>query len=108
MALGREINARRPELVGCWLVETELRRACLRSTGVTQEIVTGLLDRMNLTEVPWSVFQQAGQLPGRDLRSLDALHLAAALQLDVDRLITYDTRMATAARAVGLHVQAPS
>jgi predicted nucleic acid-binding protein len=39
---------------------------------------------------------------------LDALHLAAAIQLDVDHVVTYDLRMAEAARLLGLHVLAPA
>lgn len=43
------------------------------------------------------------------LRSLDAIHLAAALSLGADLgvVVTYDVRMADAARALGLDVAAP-
>ena len=43
------------------------------------------------------------------LRSLDAIHLAAAQLLgdDLTRVITYDQRMTTAAEALGLIVSAP-
>ncbi len=107
-ALRSEIEALRPELISCWLLETELRRACVRRAEVAQEIVTGLIDRIDLSEVPASLFRQAGQLPGASLRSLDALHIAAAIQLDVDHLVTYDVRMAESARLLGLKVLAPT
>ena len=44
------------------------------------------------------------------LRSLDALHLAAALDLgdDLDGIITYDERLASAAAALGIAVIAPA
>ena len=42
------------------------------------------------------------------LRSLDALHLAAAIRLGVDAVVTYDTRMTQAARDLGLVVLAPA
>jgi predicted nucleic acid-binding protein len=44
------------------------------------------------------------------LRSLDALHLAAALELgdELDGIVTYDDRLATAARHHGVAVLAPA
>jgi len=45
-----------------------------------------------------------------DLRSLDAIHLAAARALGdaLAELITYDRRMAEAAEGIGLRVIAPA
>lgn len=42
------------------------------------------------------------------LRSLDAIHLATAVLLDVDAVVTYDDRLAMAAGHNGLAVSAPS
>jgi uncharacterized protein len=44
------------------------------------------------------------------LRSLDALHLATALEArdELDGLVTYDNRMAASARALGFAVLAPT
>ena len=43
-----------------------------------------------------------------ELRSLDAAHLATALSLEVDLdFVTYDDRLAAAARAAGLRVVQP-
>jgi predicted nucleic acid-binding protein len=41
------------------------------------------------------------------LRSLDAIHLATAVLLDADVIVTYDDRLAEAARHNGLAVAAP-
>lgn len=41
------------------------------------------------------------------LRSLDAIHVASAMLLDVDLLITYDDRMADAGQLNGLRCAAP-
>ena len=43
------------------------------------------------------------------LRSLDALHLATALGIysDIEYFLTYDVRLADAARHVGFHVVSP-
>ncbi len=63
---------------------------------------------MDLYELPAPLFRQAGLLPGPTLRSLDALHLAAAIALDVDALVTYDSRLAEAAQSVGIEVIQPA
>jgi predicted nucleic acid-binding protein len=44
------------------------------------------------------------------LRSLDAIHLATVLQLgdDVGQLVTYDDRMAEAARQLGIKTARPT
>lgn len=98
-----------PDLVAGQLLETELRRVVWRTGGMlAQETVTALLSRVTLYELPPSVFRSAGLLPGEHLRSLDALHLAAAVRLDVDAVLTYDSRMSDAARSVGLAVMAPA
>jgi hypothetical protein len=43
------------------------------------------------------------------MRALDAVHIAAAMSLgpDLGVVITYDERMAAAARLFGLHVTSP-
>jgi len=48
--------------------------------------------------------------PGVSLRSLDAIHLAAAqlIAADLRVVLTYDQRMAAAATALGFSVDAPS
>jgi len=88
------------------LLETELRRLGIRLS-VQQEHVTLLLERLDLLLPDDAVFRDAGLLPGSALRSLDALHVAAALRWAADAMVTYDERQAAAARAVGLEVAAP-
>ena len=93
-------------LVACLLLEIELRRLVLRENG-SQADVTTLLDTIELAGLPAAVYRQAGLLPGTTLRSLDAIHLASALALGVDAVLTYDTRMTEAAHAIGIAVEAP-
>lgn len=69
--------------------------------------VSILLDRVTLHALPRSVYTHAGLLPGRSLRSLDALHITAALRLEVDVALIYDVRMGEAAEANALKVLAP-
>lgn len=70
-------------------------------------MVTEVLHAVGLYEVPASVFREAGLLAGPGLRSLDALHLAAAVRIGVEHVVTYDERMAESARELGLGVLAP-
>lgn len=106
-ALAQTVDATEPDLVACRLLETELRRAAQRGSQLTQAEVSTFLDGVGLYAVPASLFREAGLLPGPNLRSLDALHLAAALRIGVDAVVTYDQRMADAARALGFPVIAP-
>lgn len=93
-------------LVSSTLLETELRRLAVR-VDLAQTAVTHLLERFDLVETDRSLYREAGLLPGRHLRSLGALHLAAALRVDADVMVTYDHRQADAATAIGLPVLAP-
>ena len=107
-ALARAIDDEGPDLVASLLIETELRRAAHRAPALTQAEVTEILGSINLFELPPSIFTEAGLLPGSSLRSLDALHLAAAIRLGVDCVVTYDRRMVEAATELGLTVLAPA
>lgn len=106
-ALARHIDAEGPELVSCWLLETELRRVAQRVDALTQRHISELLQGVGLYEVPPSLFREAGLLPGPQLRSLDALHLVAAIRIGVDGVVTYDARLAESAQILGLDVLAP-
>lgn len=88
------------------LLETELRRLAVR-LAAPQEHVTLVLERLDLLLPDDDVYRTAGLLPGSGLRSLDALHVAAALRWRADGIVTYDDRQAAAARGVGLEVAAP-
>lgn len=97
------------EPVACDLVRTELIRAVRRSAPDRLLQARAVLDSLTLIEVTPSIFEQAGRLDPPALRSLDAIHLAAALDLgdDLDSLVTYDDRLAEAASLNGIPVIAP-
>ncbi|WP_457206174.1 type II toxin-antitoxin system VapC family toxin [Nocardioides sp. P5_C9_2] len=107
-ALVRALDDEAPDLVASLLLETELRRVVAREPALSQAAVSDLLASISLFELSPSVFTEAGLLPGPTLRSLDALHLAAAIRLGVDHVVTYDRRMAGAAQDLGLAVLAPA
>ncbi len=94
-------------LVSSDLLETELRRVAVRE-GRDQADVTQLLDGVALAALDRAVYRSAGLLPMPHLRTLDALHLEAAMRLDATAILTYGHRLGDAARAVGLDVIAPS
>ena len=101
-----EIGAEQ-DLVSSALLEIELRRLAVR-LGLDQSAVTDLLARLDLVDPPRSLFHEAGLLPGTQLRSLDALHLATALRVDADTLVAYDARLLDAARSLGFGVHSPT
>ncbi len=93
-------------VVSSLVLETELRRAATRED-VSQELVTDILDRFDLVEPDRTVYREAGLLPGANLRTLDALHVAIALRVGADVMVSYDQRQIGAAQAAGLHTISP-
>ncbi len=94
-------------LMSSVLLETELRRLAVRED-LPQASVSEILERIDLLEPDRSLYYQAGILPGRRLRSLDALHVAAAVRVEADVFIAYDERQCQAADSIGLRVLSPS
>lgn len=106
-ALAQYLDQPDVETVGCLLLETELRRFAVRHA-IPQHEVTAILDPVSLYDMPHSLYYEAGILPGQRLRSLDALHLVAAVRLGTDVVLTYDSRMQESAAELGLEVLAIS
>lgn len=94
------------DLVSSDLLETELRRVGHRE-GLSQFDVSRCLAGVALAELTRVAFRGAGLLSMPYLRSLDALHLQCALLMEADAILTYDRRLADAAREVGLKVISP-
>jgi len=95
------------------LTRTELRRALTAcgSDEATLREADEWLEDCALVRLRPAVFDRAGRLPytGR-LRSLDALHCAAALSLGsaVSAFVAYDKRLIECAQALNLPVQSPA
>jgi predicted nucleic acid-binding protein len=96
--------------VSCDLARTELLRAVRRAAPDRVVQARAVLDSITLIEVTTSVFEEAGRLDPTVVRSIDAVHLAAALSLgdDLDGIVTYDERFAEAAQSNGVPVTSPS
>jgi hypothetical protein len=107
-ALRRWLRRKRP-LVTSALARTEVLRALLpageEAVGRGRAVLRGLA----LLRVNDRVLEAAGLLLPVALRSLDAIHLATARELgdELGSLVTYDDRLAEAARALGHRVTAP-
>ena len=103
--------AQRAGLLTSRLGVTEVRRAARRASGGRRLIqqVEDVIEAFVVIDMTPAMFERAGELGPSTLRTLDALHLAAALTLDVPLMdfITYDVRLAAAARAHGLTVASP-
>lgn len=97
------------EVVSSDLLRTELLRATRRGAPRQMPRARAVLDSITLLTLPTATFERAAELDPDGLRSLDALHLAAALELgdDLDGLVTYDNRLAEAARQYAVTVIAP-
>lgn len=69
-----------------------------------------LLEATQIVELGFDILTSAAGLAPNTLRTLDAIHIATALALgtELDAVITYDKRMADAAKAAGLMVLSPS
>lgn len=105
-ALRSELQVSQPQLVSCLLLETEIRRSATR-IGISQQSVTDLLEFIELSELPNTFYRQAGLIPPTYLRTLDAMHLTAALNMDVAGMYVYDKRLSDAVSLAGLRVRAP-
>lgn len=103
--LGRD-----PALVSSALLRVEARRGTVRRAPLRLPQVDVVLSEVEVVGIGDAVVESAGRLSDPNLRSLDAIHLATALLIneDVDALLTYDIRLADAARAHGLEVVSPA
>ena len=93
-------------LISSDLLELELRRVALRHD-ISLEFVARIIDGVELHTLDHSLFHMAGLLPMKQLRSLEVLHLAAALRTGASAMLTFDPRLAEACREVGLEVIEP-
>ncbi len=96
-------------LVSSELLVTELQRVALRQGPDAPAVAQRLIAQVRLRTLGRSILDAAGALEPIGLRSLDAIHLATALELreDIDAVISYDDRLSAAAAAHGLTVIAP-
>lgn len=96
-------------LATCELAITEVLRAVGRVAPDLHDEALDHVDRLDHIPVDRDLLLAAGKLEPAAVRSLDVVHLAAAAALEgsLGGVVTYDERMADAARARGFPVLAP-
>jgi uncharacterized protein len=106
-----DILRRDPQIVSSVLARVEIIRAVQRARArrALVDRAESILSRMALVRLEESVVATASMLRPLELRTLDAIHVATALSLApaLAGLLTYDARLASAARAAGLTVDVP-
>jgi len=94
-------------LVASMLLLTELHCAARRrGNGILISSVTTVLDGLLLVDVERSDLVTAATSEW-GLRSADSIHLATALRIEADTMVTYDAELQAAAARTGLTVVAP-
>ena len=106
----RRYLRRRNVMVSSALARAEVARALLPLGPTAIQRGHEVLNRIEILRLDDRILRAAGSLLPVGLRTLDAVHLASALQIgsDLARVITYDDRMAAAAAGLGMSVVAPS
>jgi uncharacterized protein len=104
------------DLVSCELVLTEIPRAIRRAAARDPQLPLDVLidragealDAVALLPLQRALLLAAGALVVPALRALDAIHVAAAVDLGpLDGFVSYDERQAAAARLAGLRTFSP-
>lgn len=94
-------------------VPRAIRRAVASDPRLPLEVLLSrageLFDALALLPLDRDLLSAAGTISEPALRSLDAIHVIAAVQLSpLDAFVTYDERQAAAARLAGLRTMAPT
>lgn len=97
-----------PATISSELSFVEVVRAVRRVRGDVRR-AEAVVGGVALVPVDGGIIRSAAELLPLTLRSLDAIHLATVLSLsgDVSVLVTYDTRLAQAARSMKVDVSSP-
>jgi predicted nucleic acid-binding protein len=102
---------RRPARASAALLRVELVRV-VRRAGLPRLIPEArkLLAGVHLIRLDDALLDRAADLDPIDLRSLDSIHLAAAVSLgeDLAAVVSYDERLLAAATSLGLPTATPS
>jgi uncharacterized protein len=95
--------------ISCTLARTEVLRAVRGRGSLVEATAREVLASIDLIAVDDELLDHAARLDPGILRTLDAIHVAAALavQGELDAVVTYDDRMTNAALLAGLNVHAP-
>lgn len=105
--------AQHQHLITSRLATIEVPRALKRrgpeSEASAAEPMREVLEHLQIVELDAAIALTAAAVAPATLRSLDAIHLASALAIgdELTEVVTYDLRLAAAARSAGLEVRSP-
>lgn len=99
-----------PRVFSSDLLRTETVRATRRVSTEAEVAAHQALETIDLLSFGVDTYGQAGTIEPRELRTLDALHLVAAVAAgdDLEGVVTYDDRLAGACRARSIAIAAPA
>lgn len=109
-ALRAFLETQDASVVSSALLRAEALRAVRHLGPEVLALVREGLRRVDLVGLDDRVLDTAGMLAPDVLRTLDAIHLATAIQVgdDLQAIVTYDARMIDAAGRLGLKTVTPS
>lgn len=110
LALGAWLSERSASpIVSSALAKVEVIRACRRVDADALPAATALLAGLDIIPMTAAVIDEAADVGGTMLRSLDAIHLASALSIrtSLSAFVAYDLRLGDAAAAAGLELAMP-
>jgi predicted nucleic acid-binding protein len=100
--------ARRPRVVSCALVRVEVLRAVRFHGPDVVNVARATLRGIYQMRINETLLDMAADIGPPVLRTLDAIHLAAAWRFQPNvAVVTYDRRLRDAAHAMGLPVVSP-
>lgn len=105
----RQFLESRPDRVTSIVGAIEVGRAVWRQDPTQLASLAAVWEGIGRIALDQAVVDRAATLDPPGLRTLDAIHLASALELgsDLSVLVTYDVRFADAARRQGIAVASP-
>ena len=106
----RKFLASSDQMTSSLVTRVELSRAVARRLPEAGAAAQAVLDSLVIVGLDARIATRAGSLAPASVRSLDAIHLATALELgaELTAFVCYDDRLCAAAAALGLPVVSPS
>lgn len=108
-SLAEHLRESNLQLTSSEITEIELLRAVARADPDQIPEALALLEQTVLLPLTSGIRRRAASLKPTLMRSLDAIHLATALEIqaDLDTLVSYDNRMVEASRSAGIETRSP-
>jgi predicted nucleic acid-binding protein len=109
-ALRRFMDVMEVHAVSCSIAGVEIVRAVRRAAPRLMPQASALLGELEVIAVTDAMLELAGRIDPPEMRTIDAIHLAAAWTIrdDLHSVVTYDLRMQAGAAELGLRVESPA